>query len=298
MAQAQGSTGSTGGTGGMGGTGGTGGTGRLAGKVAIVTGAGSSGPGVGSGKAISVLFARQGAKVLLVDNVAARAEETLAMIRKEGGEAGQASVFEADITKEKQCEALVKAAVERYGKLDILVNNVGISITGTVVEMREEDWDTVLAVNLKSMMLCSKHAIPKMAENGGGAIVNIASSEGLRSGTLVPIASYNASKGGVLGLTHGMAVHHGRQGVRVNAIAPGFMTTPMVRDHLSPEKLKERREAAPIAIEGTGWDVAWAAVFLASDEARWISGVTLPVDGGMVMTTPLSHYSYSYQPQG
>ena len=273
----------------------TGATGRLAGKAAIVTGAGSSGPGVGSGKAISVLFARQGAKVLLVDNVAARAEETRAMIRKEGGEA---SVFEADITREKQCEALVKAAVERYGRLDILVNNVGISITGTVVEMKEEDWDTVLAVNLKSMMLCSKYAIPEMAAGGGGSIVNIASSEGLRSGTLVPIVSYNASKAGVLGLTRGMAVHHGRQGIRVNAIAPGFMATPMVAAHLSEEKRRERREAAPIAIEGTAWDVAWAAVFLASDEARWISGVTLPVDGGMVITTPLSHYSYSYQPQG
>ncbi len=273
---------------------GGGGQGRLAGKVAIVTGAGSSGPGVGSGKAISILFARQGAKVLLVDHVAARAEETLAMIRAEGGEA---AVFEARITKRAECEALVAAAVARFGKLDILVNNVGISITGTVVDLKEEDWDTVLDVNLKGMMLCAKYAIPRMAAGGGGAIVNIASSEGLRAGTLVPIASYNASKGGVIGLTHGMAVHHGRQNIRVNAIAPGFMTTPMVRDHLSPEKLKERVGAAPIAIEGTGWDVAWAAVFLASDEARWVSGVTLPVDGGMVMTTPLSHYSYSYRAQ-
>ena len=145
-------------------------SGRLEGKVAIVTGAGSSGPGVGNGKAAAVLFAREGARVLLVDNVQARAEETLAIIRDEGGEA---DVFEANVINADDCRLMVDAAFDRWGRLDVLDNNVGISRRGSVLEVSEEDWDFVMAVNVKSIVLCSKYAIPRMIESGGGSIINI-----------------------------------------------------------------------------------------------------------------------------
>ena len=153
---------------------------RLDGKVAIVTGAGSSGPGVGTGKATATLFAREGAKVLLVDRVAAQAEATLATIREAGGEA---SVLEADVTRNDDCQAVAEAAVERYGGLHVLFNNVGIMGRGSVVDVNEEDWDRVLDVNLKSMMLTSKYAVPRMAEGGGGSIINVSSIAGLRAGS-------------------------------------------------------------------------------------------------------------------
>ncbi len=258
--------------------------GRLACKVAVVTGAGSSGPGVGTGKAISTLFAREGAKVLLVDSVAERAAQTLSEIQVEGGEA---SVFAADVTRSADCRGMVDAAVTRYGRLDILVNNVGTIARGTVVTVTEDDWDRVLAVNLKSMVLTSKHSIPAMVRTGGGAIVNIASVEALR-GRSNGILPYSVSKGGVVTLTTHMAVQHGRQNVRVNCIAPGFLYTPMVVPLLTPEARELRRLAAPLGTEGTAWDVAYAALFLASDEARWVTGITLPVDAGLLATTPLS----------
>ena len=179
------------------------GKGRLEGKVAIVTGAGSSGPGYGTGKATSVLFAREGARVLLVDRDAGRAEETSAIIAEEGG---VASVFEADVTSSDDCRGMVEAAVERYGRLDVLMNNVAVIKTGTVVEVEEEDWDTAMDVNLKGMMLTSKHAIPAMIETGGGSIVNISSVEAVRSGSFAALTPYSVSKGGVVTLTLAMAV--------------------------------------------------------------------------------------------
>jgi NAD(P)-dependent dehydrogenase (short-subunit alcohol dehydrogenase family) len=265
---------------------------RLEGKVAIVTGAGSSGPGIGTGKAISTLFAREGARVLLVDRVAKHAEETLATICDEGGEA---SVCEADITEAKNCRAMVETAIERYGGLHILVNNVGIVSMGTVVDVKEEDWDRVLAVNLKGMMLSSKYAIPEMISSGGGSIVNISSIDALRSGTMAAIIPYSASKGGMISMTTAMAVQHGRDHIRVNCIAPGFLYTPLVAPLLTEEMRELRRQAAPLGTEGTAWDVAWAAVFLASDEARWITGIVLPVDAGLLATTPLSMLPYLRQ---
>ncbi len=257
---------------------------RLEGKVAIVTGAGSSGPGIGTGKATSTLFAREGAKVLLVDRDARHAEETLTTIREQGGEA---SVFEADVTQAEDCRAMAEAAVERYGTLDILLNNVGISGPGSVVDVEEEVWDRVLDVNLKGMMLTSKYVIPKMIEAGGGSIINISSIAGLRAGSGGASIPYSASKGGVIALTTSMAVHHGRDNIRVNCIAPGHIYTPMV-SAMSDERRDQRRQAGPLGTEGTAWDIAWAVVFLASDEARWISGVTLPVDAGLLATTPLA----------
>ena len=194
--------------------------GRLDGKVAIVTGAGSSGPGVGTGKATSILFAREGARVLLVDRVPERAAETLAMISGDGGEA---SVFEADVTVAKECEAMVTAAKERYGGLHILINNVGIRGPGTVVDVvvdvNEEDWDRVLDTNLKSMMLSSKYAIPEMVENGG-SIINLSSIAGVRASSGEGSASYGASKGGVIALTISMSVQHGRDNIRVSSFSP------------------------------------------------------------------------------
>ena len=256
---------------------------RLEGRVAIVTGAGSSGPGVGTGKAMSILFAREGAKVLLVDLVAAHAEETLATIRDEGGEA---SVFQADLTKAAQCEAMVDAAVGRYGAVHILVNNVGILGPGTVLTASEEEWDRVLDVCLKSMMLASKYALPKVIESGGGSIINISSVGALRGSLGRGALPYSAAKGGVISLTTSMAVSHGRDNVRVNCIVPGSIHTPMIADLTTPELREIRKHHGSLGTEGTGWDVGWAAVFLASDQARWITGVSLPVDAGALAMSP------------
>ncbi len=258
---------------------------RLEGKVAIVTGAGSSGPGVGTGKAASTLVAREGAKVLLVDRVARQAEETLATIREEGG---QASVFEADVTRAEDCRGTVDAVVERYGSLHILLNNVGIRGRGGVVDVNEEDWDRVLDVNLKSMMLTSKYAVPRMVEAGGGSIINVSSISALRAAGGEPNIPYAASKGGVISLTTAMAVHHGRDNIRVNCIAPGHLHTPMASAGMPDETRDLRRRAGPLGTEGNAWDIGWAALFLASDEARWISGVVLPVDAGLLATTPMA----------
>ena len=258
---------------------------RLEGKVAIVTGAGSSGPGVGTGKAISVLFAREGCSVLLVDNERARAEETLAEIEAEGG---SASVYVGDVTSSTDCGTMVEAAVERYGGLSVLVNNVGITVAGNVVTVDEQDWQRVIDVNLKSMVLMSKHAVPRMIAGGGGAVINMSSFLGLRSGSAFESVPYSVSKGGILSLTTTMAVEHGRDNVRVNAIVPGYLYTPMVAGALTEEQRDLRRRAAPLGTEGNAWDVAWAAVFLASDEARWITGAALPVDAGLLAAGPLA----------
>jgi NAD(P)-dependent dehydrogenase (short-subunit alcohol dehydrogenase family) len=253
---------------------------RLSGKVAIVTGAGSRAEGIGNGRATAVLFAREGARVLCVDQSKDAAEATRAMIAGEGGEA---AVLEADVTRSADCRAMVDEAVRRWGRLDILDNNVGIGGRATVVEVDEADWDRMMRVNVTSMMLASKHAIPAMASGGGGAIVNISSISALRPRGLTP---YTVSKGAVIALTRAMAVDHAAQGIRVNCIAPGPVYTPMVyAGGMSAELRDQRRRASPLGIEGTGWDVAHAALFLASDEARYITGVVLPVDGGVTLTS-------------
>ncbi len=258
---------------------------RLQGKVAIVTGAGSRGPGVGTGKAASILFAREGAKVLLADLDPQHAEETLVAIKEDGGEA---SVFQADVSNAADCRAMVEAAVERYGGVHILFNNVGILGPGSVVDVEEEVWDRVIDVNLKSMMLTSKYAIPAMIRGEGGSVINVSSIAGLREGSAGASAAYATSKGGVIALTTTMAVTHGRDNIRVNCIAPGHIYTPMVAGPMAEERRDLRRRAGPLGTEGTAWDIAYAALFLASDEARWISGVVLPVDAGLLATTPLA----------
>jgi len=253
---------------------------RLAGKVAIVTGAGSRAEGIGNGRATAVLFAREGARVLLVDQNRAAAEATRGLIAAEGGET---AVFAADVTRSDDCRAMVEDAVGRWGRLDILDNNVGIGGRASVVEVEEPAWDHLMRVNVTSMMLTSKHAIPAMARGGGGAIINISSISALRPRGLTP---YSVSKGAVIALTRAMAVDHAPQGIRVNCIAPGPVYTPMVyADGMTAELRERRRRASPLGIEGTGWDIGHAALFLASDEARYITGVVLPVDGGVTLTS-------------
>jgi len=266
--------------------------GRVEGKVAIVTGAGSTpGPGIGTGKATAVVLAREGASVLLVDLHPERAEQTRQMIEEEGG---KAIVCAADVTQAAACEAMVRAAIDAFGTVDILVNNIGLAALGTVVDTTEEAWDRVLDVNLRTAFLASKYAVPVMAEKGAGAIVNVASISALRGDGTV---AYSAAKGGLIAMTVDMAYSHGRQGIRVNAIAPGHITTPMVLSVSAPGARAEfmntmRSEAGLLGTPGTGWDVAWAAAFLASDEARWITGVTLPVESGVLSVTPLMMAPY------
>ena len=266
--------------------------GRVEGKVAIVTGAGSTpGPGIGTGKASAVVLAREGASVLLVDLYPERAEETRQMIAEEGG---KAEVFAADVTKASGCEAMVKAAVDAFGTVNILVNNVGLASLGTVVDITEEAWDRAMDVNLRSAFLSSKYAIPVIAEAGGGAVVNIASISALRGDGTV---AYSVAKGGLIAMTVDMAYSHGRQGIRVNAIAPGHITTPMVMSVSAPGARAEfmntmRSEAGLLGTPGDGWDVGWAVGFLASEEARWITGVVLPVESGVLSVTPLMMAPY------
>jgi NAD(P)-dependent dehydrogenase (short-subunit alcohol dehydrogenase family) len=255
---------------------------RLAGTVASVTGAGSRpagprGPTIGNGRATAITLAREGARVGLIDERAERAEETRAIIAAEGGEA---IVLAADVADSESCRLAVAQVVEAFGRLQVLINNVGVTgPAGTAVELDPEAWDRAMRINVGSMMLMAKHAIPVMRAAGGGAIVNISSVAGVQGGH--PSLLYPTSKAAVIGLTRSMAAHHGREGIRVNCIAPGMVYTPMVAARgMTPELREARRRRSLLQTEGTPWDVAAAAAFLASDAARWITGVVLPVDAG------------------
>ncbi len=262
---------------------------RLKGKVAIVAGGGASGSVMGNGQATAILFAREGAKVLVADAVLDRAQATVDTIAKEGG---TASALRVDVAKAADCEAMVQAAVERYGRVDILDNNVGISVRADVLEVSEDDWDRVMAVNVKSIMLASKYAIPEMKKAGGGSIINISSVAGLRANQSTP---YTTSKAAIVGLTRSMAGDHGRDGIRVNCILPGLIYGPMTAPRMDEEIRRKRREAGALGTEGTGWDIGWAAVFLASDESRWITGVALPVDAGFLVMSPTTNVRLAQQ---
>jgi NAD(P)-dependent dehydrogenase (short-subunit alcohol dehydrogenase family) len=258
--------------------------GRLADKVAIVTGAGSRAPGVGNGRAAAILFAREGAHVVLVDSVAEWADQTLGMIADEHAGRGDAVVMEADVTRGEDCQRVVEETVRRFGCIDILHNNVGIGGSGNVVDVDEDDWDRIMQVNVKSMMLMSRHVIPVMAANGGGSITNVSSISSIRPRGLTP---YTTSKGAVNALTIAMAVDHAPQGIRVNAILPGPVYTPGVAmGGMTEEQRAMRARASPLGVEGTAWDVGWAAVYLASPEARWVTGQLLCVDGGVTLMSP------------
>jgi len=253
---------------------------RLKGKVAIVTGAGSQGTVTGNGKAASILFAREGAKVICVDNIVERAQETVATIE---GEGGSAIAVAADVTKPGDCEQMVTTAVERYGRLDILHNNVGISSRESIREITEEGWDRVMAVNLKSVIFSTQAAIPHLEAAGGGSIINIASIAALRHYRGIP--AYQTSKAGIIGLMINLAGDLGEKHIRVNTIAPGMVWTSLTAAHMSPARRAERQRAGFIQDEGTAWDIGWAAVFFASDESRWVTGQVLVVDAGVTLTT-------------
>lgn len=250
---------------------------RLDGRVAIVTGAGSRAEGIGNGRAAAILLARNGARVVLADRETRWAVRTQEMIAAEGG---KAIVATADVSRPEQCAALVRSAVETWGRLDILVNNVGIGgPQGTAVEVDIDAWNKGLAINVTSMMLMAKYSIPEMTRSGGGSIINISSVAGLRGG----IASllYPTSKGAVVNMTRAMAAHHGRDGIRVNCICPGMVYTPMVyADGMSDELREARRKRSALQTEGTGWDVGAGVLYLASDDARWVTGIVLPIDAG------------------
>ena len=251
---------------------------RLRGKVAIVTGAGSRGPGLGNGKAAAILFAREGARVLCVDQALARAEETVELIRAEGGEAAGLA---ADVTRGEECRAMVQAAVARWGGLDVLHNNVGIESRRDLLDTTEEEWDRVLEVDLKSVFLATQAAAPAIIARGGGSVICVSSIAGHRGHGRT---AYAAAKAGIEGFVRTVAVQLGPQGVRINAIAPGTVWTPMV-EGLGPEARERRRKASPLGTEGTGWDVGWGAVYLASDESRWVTGQVLVIDAGLTATT-------------
>lgn len=258
---------------------------RLQDKIALVVGAGSRGEPAGTGYAAARLFAHHGARVVLVDNNRERAEATEREILEHGG---RASVFLADVASEDDCKAMVAACHERHGRLDILFNNVAAPGAGKVTDVASDELDQIFAINLRSMMLACKYAIPLMKASGGGSIINVSSIDGLRAG-MHPNVPYAVTKAGAAQLARVIAVHHGSDNIRANCIAPGHIYAPFVR-HISEAKRRLRQQAAPLATEGTAWDVARAALFLASDEARWISGVVLPVDGGLLAATPLAVY--------
>ena len=254
---------------------------RLAGKVAIVTGGGSRGDGVGTGRAASVIFAREGARVVVADRDIAAAQATVDMIASEGGTAVTAQV---DLTNLESCERMAQETIDRWGRIDILDNNVGMEGAGSILEVDEEKWDTVMAVNVKTMVFASKSVIPKMEAGGGGSIINISSISAWCARGLTP---YTTAKGAVISLTRAMAVDHAKLGIRVNCIAPGPIYTPMVAVEGMDAELRERRKnASLLGVEGTAWDVGHAALFLVSDEARYITGVLLPVDGGVSIRSP------------
>ncbi len=257
---------------------------RVRGKVIMVTGAGSIGPGMGNGKASSILYAREGGRLMLVDANRAAAEETRGLIAAEGGEA---FAYECDVTRSAECCKMVEACLERYGRVDVLHNNVGITKAGGAVDLAEEDWDRILAVNLKSMFLTCRHVLPHMERQGRGVIVNIASINAIRSLPAIAIA-YAASKAGVIALTREVAMQYAAKGIRANAILPGLLDTPMVTAQLvaayggDVQGMLQRRAAlCPSGRQGDAWDTAHAALFLASDEACYITATTLVVDGGL-----------------
>jgi NAD(P)-dependent dehydrogenase (short-subunit alcohol dehydrogenase family) len=263
----------------------------LSGKVAIVTGAGSVGPGWGNGKATAVLMARQGASVLALDIVEAAAEETRRIIEEEGG---ICATQVCDMLDSAQVKAAVEACMRRFGRIDILVNNVGGSHPGNPVTMPEEVWDRQIDFNLKTAFLGCKHVLPVMEAQGAGAIVNISSVAGLRMSGDRTHVGYSAAKAGIIGFTKSVALAYAKKGIRCNTVVPGLMHTPLVEHRLvrqlgardAEALIAQRHSKVPMGHMGTGWDVAHAVLFLASDEAKYITGTEIVVDGGLTAAAP------------
>lgn len=259
---------------------------RFAGKTAIVTGAGCVGAGWGNGRAIAVRLAEEGAQVLAVDRDRARLDETLELA---GAARAAITPWLCDVTSGESVAAMAAACLERFGTIDVLVNNVGGSAHGGPVELAEEVWDSQVDFNLKSVFLTCKHVLPTMLAKRSGAIVNVASTSGLRWTGSAQVA-YAATKAGVIQMSRVIAVQHAAQGVRVNTVVPGQLHTPMVETRLAKQRaggdvdalLAQRQKRIPLGFMGDGRDTAAAALFLASDEARFITGTELVVDGGMI----------------
>ena len=262
-------------------------SGRLQGKIAIVTGAGCVGPGWGNGRATAVRFAEEGAKIFAVDRNLDSMNETVERVKKAGG---QIVVQHCDVTDSASVAAMVKACLDRFGRIDILVNNVGGSAHGGPVEMSEEVFDAQVDFNLKSVFLTCKHVLPVMEKQKSGAIVNLASTSGLRWTGSAQVG-YAATKAGVIQLSRVVAVQYAAKGIRVNTVVPGQLHTPMVEARLAKQRaggdvealLKSRLERIPAGFMGDGRDTANAALFLASDEARFVTGTEIVVDGGMTV---------------
>lgn len=258
----------------------------LKGRTAIVTGAGALGDGIGNGRAGAILLAEAGCSVVCVDIKHELAQRTVEMIEQDGF--GQAVAVAADVTKEAECKGIVSTAIEKFGRLDILVNVVGVGgATGTAVEVDMVEFAKGMEINVGSMVMMAKYAIPEMKKNDGqwrGSIVNIASVAGIRGGN--PHLLYPTSKGAVVNMTRAMASHHAPDGVRVNCVCPGMVYTPMMYGPgMSEEARESRKNRSLLKTEGTGWDVGAAIRFLAGDEARWMTGVILPVDAGSTVAT-------------
>ena len=254
----------------------------FSGRTAVVTGGGARGDGIGNGRAAAILLARAGAEVVVVDRDEEAGRGTVEMIDNEGGAAW---LFVGDVTSEEDCADLAAFARDRSALPTVLINNVGIGAPGTVLDTAPDLWDRVMKVNVASMYLVSRALIPAMTEAGGGSIVNISSISAIRPKGLTP---YSTSKGAVISLTRAMAVDHAGDGIRVNAVLPGPVWTPMVqRPTMTPEIRERRKNASALRIEGTGWDIGRAVVFLASEHARYITGQALVVDGGVTVLSPV-----------
>lgn len=260
---------------------------RLHNKVAIVTGAGCVGPGWGNGRAVAVRFAQEGAKIYAVDRDFEAMRETVARVQDAGGEIVAAT---CDVTDSQAVAAMVDACVAHYGRVDILINNVGGSAAGGPVSLDEARWDAQIAVNLKSVYLTCKHVLPIMEQQGSGAIVNLSSTSGIRWTGAAQVA-YAASKAGVIQLSRVVAVEYAAKGIRVNTVVPGQLHTPMVEARLAGQRvggdvdalLAQRQARIPLGFMGDGRDTANAALYLASDEARFVTGTEVIVDGGMTV---------------
>lgn len=259
-------------------------TDRMKDKVVIVVGAGASGPGWGNGKAAAALYAREGARVFAVDHRIEAAEETADLIRGEGNEA---AAFRADVSSSADLKGMADACVARYGRIDVLHNNVGIVEVGGPVETSEESWNRVIAVNQTGVFLSCKHVLPHMIDRQSGAIVNIGSVAGLRW-IGFPYLAYSAAKAALIAMTGNVAVQYAAQGIRANCVVPGLMNTPLIREPLKAiyggdieSMIEQRDRLSPTGKMGDAWDTAYAALFLASDEARYITGTHLIVDGGL-----------------
>jgi NAD(P)-dependent dehydrogenase (short-subunit alcohol dehydrogenase family) len=262
-------------------------SGRLQGRIAIVTGAGCIGPGWGNGRATAVRFAEEGAKIFAIDRNLDSVTETVERVTAAGGEI---VTHQCDVTGSASVEIMVKACLDHFGRIDVLVNNVGGSAAGGPAEMSEDVWDAQVDSNLKSVFLTLKHVLPVMEKQKNGAIVNIASTSGLRWTGSAQVG-YAATKAGVIQLSRVVAVQYADKGIRVNTVVPGQLHTPMVEARLARQRaggnvealLKSRLERIPIGFMGDGRDTANAALFLASDEARFVTGTEIVVDGGMTV---------------